>query len=77
MELTREEFLNEYWKAVKQMCLFFGCEFNKVVGNNAYLCQKGIYNPTVIKERTMAKNMNISYDTFLFELCSLLPEELN
>lgn len=76
MELTREEFLNEYWRAVKKLCLMFGCEFNKVVGNNAYLCQKGVYNPTVIKERKMAKNLNMSYDMFLTELSYHLPEDL-
>ena len=76
MELTREEFLNEYWKAVKKLCLMYGYEFNKVIGNNAYLCQKGVYNPTVIKERNMAKNMNMSYDMFLTELSYHLPEEL-
>lgn len=68
MELTREEFLNEYWLGVKKLCKYYEKDFNKVVGNNAYLCKKGSYNPTVIKERQMAKNLGISYDTFLIKL---------
>lgn len=76
MELTREEFLNEYWKAVKKLCLVYGYEFNKVVGNNAYLCQKGVYNPTVIKERNMAKNLNMGYSEFLYNLSLELQEVL-
>lgn len=75
MELTREEFLNEYWKCVKRICSHYNMTFNKVVGNNAYLCQKGLYNPTVIKERQMAKNLGISYNAFLYHLAELLTWE--
>lgn len=75
MELTREEFLNEYWKGIKGLCLEYEKNFNKVVGNNAYLCKKGVYNPTVIKERQMAKNLGIAYSTFLIKLSYQLPWE--
>lgn len=76
MELTREEFLNEYWRAVKQICKEMEVPFNKAVGNNAYLCEKGVYNPTIIKERQMAKNLGISYTDFIDYLYYVLPEGL-
>lgn len=76
MELTREEFLNEYWGAIKRLCIENEIEFNKVVVNNAYLCNKGVYNPTVMKERQMAKNLNMNYSEFLYFLYLELSEEL-
>lgn len=76
MELTREEFLNEYWKAIKQICKGMEIPFNKAVGNNAYLCEKGVYNPTIIKERKMAKNLGMSYSEFIYCLDYFLPEDL-
>lgn len=76
MELTREEFLDEYWGAIKRLCIENEIEFNKVVGNNAYLCNKGVYNPTVMKERQMAKNLNMNYSEFLYFLYLELSEEL-
>lgn len=72
MELTREDFLNEYWKCVKIICSNYHMPFNKVVGNNAYLCDKGVYNPTIIKEKQMAKNLGISYNAFLDHVADLL-----
>lgn len=76
MELTREEFLNEYWKCIKQICKEMDVPFNKAVGNNAYLCEKGVYNPTIIKERQIAKNLGISYTTLIDYLYYFLPEGL-
>lgn len=76
MELTREEFLNVYWKCIKQICKEMEVPFNKAVGNNAYLCEKGVYNPTIIKERQIAKNLGMSYSDFIDYLYYVLPEEL-
>lgn len=68
MELTREEFLDCYWGAVKRICVYYKVPFNKAIGNNAYLCHKGNYNPTIIKERQIAKNLGINYFEFLQDL---------
>lgn len=68
MELTREEFLERYWGTVKRICTYHNVPFNKAIGNNAYLCQKGIYNPTIIKERQIAKNLGLTYFEFLEDL---------
>lgn len=76
MELTREEFLNEYWKCIKKICNEMEIPFNKAVGNNAYLCEKGVYNPTIIKERQISKNLGLSYADFIDYLYYILPEEL-
>ncbi|QBZ69185.1 hypothetical protein [Enterococcus phage vB_EfaP_Ef6.2] len=68
MDLTREEFLERYWNTVKRICTYYNVPFNKAIGNNAYLCQKGIYNPTIIKERQIAKNLGLTYFEFLEDL---------
>lgn len=64
----RKEFLKRFWIAMEVIMEEKRLSHSKVVGNNTSLAKSRELNPTVVRLKSFADNLDMDFDRFITKL---------